>query len=96
MFAKRIHEGRFLLEKKLPGIFNSHGSRAPQFISELHLRGFKERRHFGGTKFIIRGKYNRKALKFTVGPMTEADTERILRENSLKFMQARVGSRASE
>lgn len=57
LIKKRISEGRTRLEERRTGIFDSHGTLAPQFLTELALGGFKEIRHFGGTKFILRSKY---------------------------------------
>lgn len=54
---KRICDGRKMVAIKNPGLFQSSGSLAPQFCEELKNQKFKEFRHFGGTKFILRGKY---------------------------------------
>lgn len=57
--AKVLNRGRKMMERQYPGIFSFNGTEAPQFSEELALRGFREFRHFGGTKLVLRGKYHK-------------------------------------
>ncbi len=63
LINKRLSEGRKALEVSRPEIFNSHGGLASQFSSELAGAGFKEFHHFGGTRFVLREKYETKAIQ---------------------------------
>lgn len=63
LINKRLSEGRKALKQKRPEIFNSHGGLASQFSFELIQAGFKEFRHFGGTRFLLREQYQTKAIK---------------------------------
>jgi hypothetical protein len=94
---KRIHDGRKLFEAKFPGIFDGTGSIAPKFGPELG--DFKEYRHFGGTKFIIRNKYQKrtnffpfledlldpeKYIKMMMDRLDKSDAERKAKAASLE------------
>jgi hypothetical protein len=59
---KRICDGRKMFEAIFPGVFDGTGSVAPKFSHEL--ADFKEYRHFGGTKFILRSKYQQRSNFF--------------------------------
>lgn len=61
--AKKLCDGRKIFESKYPNIFGSSGTEAPQFLWELKTSGFKDSRHFGGTKFVLRNKYKTEVLR---------------------------------
>lgn len=65
LLNKNICVGRKVLQRRNPLIFQSHGTKAPVFIQELESHGIKsEFRHFGGTKFIFRTKYQQRSNFF--------------------------------
>ncbi len=82
--TKEICHGRQIFEKNHPGIFNGSGSLAAQFSADLALNGFTEIRHFGGTKFILRTEYKKKAFpKIDLSP--EAVMAHIKRERKKRL-----------
>lgn len=62
MINKRIHDGRIKFAAKYPRIFDSCGTEALTFNSEIHLLECAPIRHFGGIKFNLRGKYKERNL----------------------------------
>jgi hypothetical protein len=86
---KKISIGRKIFERKHPGVFSCTGTLSPQFIHDIKGLGLKEFRHFGGTKFILRGKYKPRDPFASVRDLpigiTEEDIKEMIEANRRKF-----------
>lgn len=92
---KRIHDGRKLYEKSNVGLFNGSGTEVPALSREMNDNGFKEYRHFGGTRIILRAEYKTRSKVFNLDMSKEslaAHAEMIIKRNRERFERAKAES----